>query len=122
MQHFVKDGERIVLIFSIIDECVVSVYEHYNKIYDSNTDDKSKLIECLGEVAMGLGGREGAEEVETIARLAPKSEIALMQVKKYINDSGERHRVFVEEQIERLYDEIKQLEASLDYREVDWGV
>lgn len=122
MQHFVKDGDRIVMIFHIIEERVVTIHEHYNKIYDIQEDVKERLIECLGEVAMALGGREGALEVEKICKLAAKSEVPIIQVKKYIKDSKEKHQEFVDEQIERLYSEIKQLEASRDFREVDWGV
>ena len=71
---------------------------------------------------MGVGGREGALAVEEVLRLAPQTEVALILVKKYIVDSGDDHKEFVERQILRLTEEITDLQNSIGSRDVDWGV
>ena len=122
MEHRVKHHGHVVMSFVISDDVIESASEHDNEIYHIDRDDKDRLIQVLGEVAMGVGGREGALAVEEVLRLAPQTEVALILVKKYIVDSGDDHKEFVERQILRLTEEITDLQNSIGSRDVDWGV
>ena len=122
MEHRVKHHGHVVMSFIIEDEEIVSASEHYNEIYTKDEHTKNRLVQVVGEVAMAIGGREGALAAEEVLRLAPKSEVPLIAVKKYITDNREDHKEFIERQILRLTEEITDLRNSLEEREVDWGV
>jgi predicted nucleic-acid-binding Zn-ribbon protein len=121
MEHTVRHNGRFAMVFTIEDEVIVCVTERYTEIYNAETNEKDHLIQALGELAIGVGGRKGAEEVENVLKLAPKTEVPLIAVRKYVSDSGGQHREYIEKQILRLTEEIAELHNSLDVQ-VDWGM